>query len=176
MVVVDKTSASRPDELLNAFQDAVSASLLWGAWSFRLNASMRNGSGIGGRPGTIEFGIGYRWRINQSHVLLAVNKKPGAPAISRPTVQTKKIAAKKNAPPVRAAVEETAPLAGAFLDDRQIVGGEDRDPHDPQQITRSAEPLSEAKRSKIGRISGRAWNSSSPSSVSIDFLSCSSLR
>jgi hypothetical protein len=29
-----------------------------GAWSFRLTASVRNGSGIGGRPGTIEFGIG----------------------------------------------------------------------------------------------------------------------
>lgn len=64
-----------------------------------------------GNPAPIEFGIGYRWRINQSHVLVAVNKKPVAPAISRPVVQTKKTAAKKNAPPVRAAVEETAPFA-----------------------------------------------------------------
>lgn len=64
-----------------------------------------------GNPAPLEFGIGYRWRINQSHVVLAVNGKPGAPAISRPVVQIKKTAAKKEASPVRAVAQETAPLA-----------------------------------------------------------------
>lgn len=63
-----------------------------------------------GNPAPLEFGIGYRWRINQSHVLLAENRKPGAPVVSPPVVQTRKTAAKGNAPPIRAVAQETAPL------------------------------------------------------------------
>jgi hypothetical protein len=64
-----------------------------------------------GEPAPIDFGIGYRWRTNQSHVLLAVNKNSSSAAIGRPAVQPKKSAAKKHAAPVRAASPEVSPLA-----------------------------------------------------------------
>ena len=63
-----------------------------------------------GNPAPLEFGIGYRWRINQSHVLLAENRKPGVPTISHPAVQTKQIASKGNAPAMSAVAQAPAPI------------------------------------------------------------------
>jgi hypothetical protein len=55
----------------------------------------------------IAFGIGYRWRLNQSHVLLATNKNPGATPVSLPATQAKQTAPrKKSPPPLRAVAQE----------------------------------------------------------------------
>ncbi len=64
-----------------------------------------------GGAAPIDFGIGYRWRTNQSHVLLAVNRNASSAEIVRPAVQAKTPAARKNAPPVRAASPDVSPLA-----------------------------------------------------------------
>ncbi|MBX9588133.1 MAG: hypothetical protein K2X43_02440 [Hyphomonadaceae bacterium] len=56
----------------------------------------------------IEFGIGYRWRTNQSHVLLALNRTSQRAEIAPPIGQTKKQAQGKIPPPVHAPAPETA--------------------------------------------------------------------
>ncbi len=64
-----------------------------------------------GEAAPIDFGIGYRWRTNQSHVLLAVNKNPSSAGPGRPGVQPKKTAARKNAPSAHAVSPEVSPFA-----------------------------------------------------------------
>ena len=64
-----------------------------------------------GGAAPIDFGIGYRWRTHQSHVLLAVNRNASSAAIVRPAAQAKTSGARKNAPPVRAASPDVSPLA-----------------------------------------------------------------
>lgn len=59
----------------------------------------------GGTP-PIDFGIGYRWRTNQSHVLLAVNRHPVSAEVGRPVSQPRKAAAKSSALPARASAQE----------------------------------------------------------------------
>lgn len=87
-----------------------------------------------GKAPPISFGIGYRWRINQSHVLVAVNKRPVAAAITpaaapvKKTSDLRKAASKTAPPPFVAAAQETwaAPkwrsvLMGGLITD-QLVG------------------------------------------------------
>lgn len=46
-----------------------------------------------GDAAPIDFGIGYRWRLNQSHVLLAVNKNPSSAPLNWPASRSRKAAA-----------------------------------------------------------------------------------
>src|SRR6185503_18322936 len=54
----------------------------------------------------IDFGIGYRWRLNESHVLLATNANPrGAPVAAAPRPE--------KAAPEKTAVDPPPPPAAA---------------------------------------------------------------
>jgi hypothetical protein len=72
-----------------------------------------------GSPPPIDFGIGYRWRPNQSHVLLAVNRNPVAPGTAPASATPVKKAAAKRPAPAQPA-QDASVLAGWR---RALMGG-----------------------------------------------------